>query len=141
MKQIIEWLIFIEDWANQIYDELASKFSDDDEYFDFINRISNDESLHSHYMQIALQCLEQHPSSVAEVMLDRQTMNHIEIPLKTALSFKKYNSIKFRVSTIAKINKKTFSAFIKFSHLPKGNLCLLYNLRSLKEIILFLMGN
>jgi len=61
MKQIIEWLIFIEDWANQIYDDLATRFIDDDEYFDFINRISNDENLHSHFMNIALKCLEQHP--------------------------------------------------------------------------------
>ena len=123
MKQIIEWLIFIEDWANQIYDDLAAKFSDDDLYFDFINRISNEESLHSHYMNIALQCLEEHPDSAAEIKLDRETMDHVEIPLKKIETALRTNHL----------DKQQLMALVLESEQSEWNKIFLYVINSLKE--------
>ncbi len=123
MRPIIEWLIFIEDWANQIYDDLAARFSDDDLYFDFINRISNEESLHSHYMNIALQCLEQHPESASEIMLDRQTMDHVEIPLK-----------KIETAIHAdKLDKSQIMALVLESEQSEWNKIFLYVVNTLKN--------
>ncbi|NNK84747.1 MAG: response regulator [Desulfobacterales bacterium] len=123
MKQIIEWLIFIEDWANQIYDDLATRFIDDDDYFDFINRISYDENLHSQFMNIALKCLEQKPDRTAEIVLDRQTMNKVEDPLKKIENAVRTNQL----------DKPQILSLVLESELSEWNKIFLYVINSLKD--------
>jgi CheY-like chemotaxis protein/rubrerythrin len=82
MKEIIDWLIRIEDFASRIYRETAAAFEDDRPIVDFFNRLAVDEAMHYHFMNSGLVCLKKNPDTVSDIVLDRQTIDKVEKPLQ-----------------------------------------------------------
>jgi rubrerythrin len=82
MKQIVEWLVYIEDWASRIYEELAPAYRDDKPLYRFIEDLAADEAMHFHFMNSALICLGKNPDISAEIILDNETVDKVEAPLK-----------------------------------------------------------
>jgi rubrerythrin len=50
MKEIIEWLIGIEDEAHKVYERAAMQLKDDREYADLLWRLAKDEKVHYEFM-------------------------------------------------------------------------------------------
>ncbi len=82
MKEIVAWLIHIEDWASRIYEEAASVFSENADVHRLLDRLAVDEAMHFHFMNSALVCLNDHPNLCSTIRLDQRTIDHVEKPLK-----------------------------------------------------------
>lgn len=53
MKEIIDWLIGIEDRASKVYEGAASRFQDDIEFAHFLRHLAGEEKMHHEYMRKA----------------------------------------------------------------------------------------
>ncbi len=50
MKDIIDWLIKVEDATYKVYKKAASQFSDDREFFEFLSLLCKDEKEHCDFV-------------------------------------------------------------------------------------------
>ena len=123
MKQLIEWLIYIEDLASRIYEELAPAFRDDELLYSFLEELAADEAMHFHFMNSALICLSNNPDIRAEIILDKETTDKVEKPLKA-------------IEAIIGSGRIQHSAVLKLvleSELSEWNDIFLYVINALKE--------
>jgi CheY-like chemotaxis protein len=83
MKEIIDWLIEVEDSAYKAYKKAASHFSDDREFSDFLNHLSKEEDEHCNFLYEAKKILESNPDYPSHISLDNDTKNEIKTLLKS----------------------------------------------------------
>ena len=82
MKQIVEWLINIENKASEIYETLATKIPDDKNFVKLLDHLAEDEAMHYHFMISALRCIEKYPQIQSEIILDDDTKKEVEADLE-----------------------------------------------------------
>jgi CheY-like chemotaxis protein len=80
MKDIIDWLIGVEDAVCEVYERASFKFTEDKELAGFLLQMSKDEKEHSDFTKEAKKHLEKrgYPSHIS---LDNETKQKIETPL------------------------------------------------------------
>jgi two-component system OmpR family response regulator len=94
MKEIIDWLQHMEQLACEVYNAISDCFSQDEEFYSFLSRLAEEESLHFHIMGSAAQYLQEaEKNPVSAVRIDSTTKDRIETPLKQLYGLAKDNSI------------------------------------------------
>lgn len=78
MKELVEWLVLLEDWASRLYETLAADFREDPLFSEFVEQLAEDEALHFHFMNSALMCLRKNPHLTSEIELNPQETELIE---------------------------------------------------------------
>jgi len=123
MKQIIDWLIGIEDLARRNYISLAATFKNDEDFQEFVNRLAKDETMHFQFMKAALICLQDNPDLAAEILLDKHTMAKVATPLRR---------IDEAINN-GKMNQQLIMEAIYESELSEWNDIFLYVINAMKE--------
>ena len=81
MKDIVEWLIEIEQLAGNLYRDAAEFFKEDTKLADFLMELGEDEAWHFHIMGSAAEFLRAHPEvDPPQIVLDDATREKIETP-------------------------------------------------------------
>ena len=122
MRDIVEWLIMLEDWASRLYEGLATVYEEEKLYSEFMDRLANDEAMHFHYMNSALVCLKKNPHIVSGIELNPREQERIEQGLEkieTAID-------------LGAINKSLLLESILDCELSEWNDIFLYVINSLK---------
>ncbi len=122
MKNLVEWLIVMEDRASRIYEALATAFKEDSLFSEFMDQLAEDESMHFHFMNSALICLKKNPHIVSEIELNQQDTERIEQGLERIESGIKAKSL----------NKSLMLEFILNCEYSEWNEIFLYVINSLK---------
>jgi CheY-like chemotaxis protein len=122
MKSLVEWLIFLEDRASSVYEDLAVAFKEDTLFSKFLDQLAEDESMHYHFMNSALICLKKNPHIVSEIELNQQDTELIEQGLE-------------RIESVIKagaLNKSLMLELILNCEYSEWNEIFLYVINSLK---------
>lgn len=82
MKQIIEWLISMEQMAGGFYSDAASLFKEDKKLSRFLNHLAKDEGWHCHMMKRAADFIRRAPQPSLGLTLDNENKTRIEEPLR-----------------------------------------------------------
>ena len=122
MKNLVEWLVLLEDRASCVYEALAAAFKEDTLFSDFLDQLAEDESMHFHFMNSALICLRKNPHIVSEIELNQQDTELIEQGLE-----KIEGAIK-----AGALNKSLMLEFILNCEYSEWNDIFLYVINSLK---------
>jgi CheY-like chemotaxis protein len=94
MKEIIDWLQYMEQLACEVYSAISDFFSQDEEFFSFLSRLAEEESLHFHIMGSAAQYLQEaEKNPVSAISIDSTTKDRIETPLKQLYGLIRQHSI------------------------------------------------
>jgi CheY-like chemotaxis protein/rubrerythrin len=93
MKDIIDWLITIEDSANLFYNSAINCFSDDRGLKNFLHHIADDEADHYHIMVSASQYVATLPTKKSQITIDDSFKAKIETPFKRGLELLKNDLI------------------------------------------------
>lgn len=78
MKDIIDWLIEVEDSAARVFAKAAEKFSQDKPLSDFLRHLSEDEVEHRDIMKRAAEVIDDFDSLPSVIFLKEETKNDIE---------------------------------------------------------------
>lgn len=81
MKDIVEWLITIEQKACNVYSKAALLFDTDQELSRVLNRMADDEITHYHIMNSAANHLKKVSVPQEQIFLDEKTKQNVEKPL------------------------------------------------------------
>ncbi|MCP4723881.1 MAG: response regulator [bacterium] len=83
IRDIIDWLIKLEDLANKLYTDCAEYFKDDVTLRDFLLKAANDEVLHYNTVKAAAAHLDQLQLRSIAIDLDTEAREKLEAPLNT----------------------------------------------------------
>ena len=124
MKEIIEWLIGVEQMAGNLYRDAESFFAEDKKLAAFLGKLGEDEAWHFHIVGSALEFLRRHPEAApAQIVLDYATRKNIESPF-----------IKNRQQlTASQLTKDSILSCIATTEFSEWNDLFLYVVNSLKE--------
>lgn len=78
MKDIVKWLLEVEQLSHELYLAAANYFVDDKKLYSFLKHTANDEAWHYHVMGSAAHYFQQHHFPTSPVTLDDKTKNRIE---------------------------------------------------------------
>ncbi len=81
MKEVVDWLICIEEMAGKFYHDAAAYF-DDPDLVAFLEQSARDEAQHVEIMTSASKILEKHPEIKSAFAVDQQLRDSIETPLR-----------------------------------------------------------
>lgn len=85
MKEIVDWLRKCEQSAHDLYSLSSEFFANDKEFSAFLQVLAEDESWHSHLMDIASDFLTKSETvHVSGIKLDQITIDHVENPIRKA---------------------------------------------------------
>jgi CheY-like chemotaxis protein len=85
MKEIVNWLRGVEEFAHELYSSASGFFAGDLHLSRFLDRLALDEAAHYHLMGSALEYLSEGRLIVASsIELDPVTMAHVQEPLEKA---------------------------------------------------------
>lgn len=94
MKEIIDWLQHVEQLACEVYKAISDRFSQDEEFYSFLSRLAEEESLHFHIMGSAAQYLQEaEKNPVSAVRIDSTTKDRVETPLKQLCGLMRDHSV------------------------------------------------
>ncbi len=122
MKNLVEWLIYLEDRASRVYEALAAAFGEDAHFSEFVSRLAEDEAMHFHFMNSALICLKNNPHLVSEIELNQKETELIEQGLEKIES----------AIELGSLNKSLILEFILNCEYSEWNDIFLYVINSLK---------
>jgi CheY-like chemotaxis protein len=81
MKELVKWLIRVEEMAGSFYDRAAQFFREETELFNFLNRLAEDEAWHFHIMGSAAELLSVGQSGIeSAVSIDEKIKSRVEEP-------------------------------------------------------------
>lgn len=80
MKEIVDWLIEIEEIAGNLYDGASRQFADDHKLSAFLNHMAEDEGWHYHIMGSAAAYLRKEQDIKSELAVDSSVKDGIESP-------------------------------------------------------------
>jgi CheY-like chemotaxis protein len=78
MKEIVQWLLGIEDVAGAFYKEASELFGVDSKISDFFSHLSHEEARHFKVMEEALEHLEHHVATPSDIIVDSEMRSKIE---------------------------------------------------------------
>ena len=82
MKDLVGWLIGMEEMAGNLYAEAAIRFAEDPEFSSFLSTLGEDEAWHFHVMASAAEYMRTHNESIPPtITLDAEARKQIERPL------------------------------------------------------------
>lgn len=82
MRDILEWLIQVEDLARRVYEMAAAAVKEDSIFHGFLTRMAEDEMMHFHFLVQTLNWLKQRPDLTSDLIVDRETIENVERPLR-----------------------------------------------------------
>lgn len=124
MKEIIEWLIRVEQMAGSLYRDAAFFFKDDKELAVFLGELGEDEAWHFHLMGSASEFLRGHPkTATAQIIPDEAIRSRIETPF-----IKSHEQLK-----AGQLTKESILSSIAATEFSEWNDLFLYVVNSLKE--------
>jgi CheY-like chemotaxis protein len=124
MKEIVEWLIGIEQLAGALYREAEIFFKKDTDLSAFLQTLGEDEAWHFHIMGSAAEYIRVHPTvTPAQIVLDGDTRRMVETPFVE-------NQKKL---TAGLITKDSILSCIVTTEFSEWNDLFLYVVNSLKE--------
>lgn len=80
MREIIDWLIDVEDMAADLYRGAAMQFRGDSDLSDFLNHLAEDEQWHSHILATLQTVSQKGKDENLFISFDRVTKNQVEEP-------------------------------------------------------------
>jgi CheY-like chemotaxis protein len=81
MKEIIDWLVRIEDAACKVYKRASFKFTEDKGLADFLWKLSNEEKEHYDFLHKFNEYLKDDKDLPSQISIDDDTKKNIELPL------------------------------------------------------------
>lgn len=78
MKEIVQWLVTVEERAYHIYLKASEIYQKDHAFFEFLSRSASEESWHYNMMKKAEKSLDQSVNLPDMLILDEETMHHVE---------------------------------------------------------------
>jgi CheY-like chemotaxis protein len=78
MKDIIKWLIGIEERAMKIYEKSAAIFSEDKEFSEFLLKLSRDEKMHCEFLKRASEIIGDRSDYSAPIYIDDKMKEDVE---------------------------------------------------------------
>ncbi|MGD9899326.1 MAG: response regulator [Calditrichaceae bacterium] len=83
MKNLVDWLVTIENHAFEFYRDSANYFKDDEILSEQLSLLSRDEALHKQTMVMAARLLETEAVNyISDIRIDEQIMKNVEDPVK-----------------------------------------------------------
>jgi len=80
MQTIISWLISVEHRAGNFYRAVAGLMRSDEDFFDFLNDLAEDEAWHFHLMGSAAEYVRERKLAAPAISIDEQTKDQVEGP-------------------------------------------------------------
>lgn len=122
MREIINWLVGMEDRASKVYEKAASVFQDDLELSDFLRRLAGEEKMHYEYM-----------CKAAELINNKDIPSIVALADSTKLEVGAYFSLcEARIGAKA-FNKKELFDFMVSTEFSEWNTLFLYVINTLKH--------
>ena len=98
MKEILDWLLYLEQLAGNVYRSAAKKFNKDKEFSEFLSGLANDEDTHFRLLKEAEQkLLSKRISPPPDVIVDQDIKDRVVTPLENLYE---------RISTAPRISKQ-----------------------------------
>jgi CheY-like chemotaxis protein len=98
MKEILDWLLYLEQLAGNVYRSAAEKFSEDKEFSDFLSDLAYDEDTHFKLLKEAEQeLLSKRIPPPPAIIVDKSTKNRVVTPLENLYE---------RIKTAPRISKQ-----------------------------------
>lgn len=123
LKEIIDWLTWVEGTANSLYERAAQVFQDDREIATLLKELAADEKLHYELMLKAGSALEAIQEFTAIISLDQETRQKVEKPFAEL-------SGKLEAGALSRDELLNYLVVLEFSEL---NHIFLYVMDSLKD--------
>jgi two-component system chemotaxis response regulator CheY len=125
MKELVDWLRKVEQFAHELYSRASDFFAEDERLSEFLRRLALDEASHYHIMGSASEFISKGNLSVtSSIELDPVTISHLEEPLKEA-----YNSLV--QGTLSQ--RRMIESIVKAEN-SEWNILFLYAINSLKPV-------
>ena len=98
MKEILDWLLYLEQLAGNVYRSAAEKFNNDKEFSEFLSGLANDEDTHFKLLKEAEQkLLSKRIPPPPDIIIDQSTKDRVVTPLENLYE---------RIKTAQRISKQ-----------------------------------